>query len=162
LANQWANDPYRRLRTLATTPTLVYYYSHDLDFFSLLLQAIGGGLASAAFSQNTDPRPGTCTMVAGIIWQLASTCVFATLMEIVIFRAAREICVNGPLVVLCSVTMLSDNLHGNPGRVSERRTTPGLAGISVYYRAVYYRSRWRDDAYCVGRLQCLECGILAS
>ncbi|PKX97538.1 putative RTA1 domain protein [Aspergillus novofumigatus IBT 16806] len=62
-------------------PNLYLIIFMTVDFFSLLLQAVGGGIAGAAFSQNTSPWPGTYTMVAGIIWQLVSTCVFATLLE---------------------------------------------------------------------------------
>ncbi|KAH2567324.1 hypothetical protein KXV70_005297 [Aspergillus fumigatus] len=51
-------------------PNLYLIIFMMVDFFSLLLQAVGGGLAGAAFSQNSSPWPGTYTMVAGIIWQL--------------------------------------------------------------------------------------------
>ncbi|PWY95893.1 hypothetical protein BO94DRAFT_530633 [Aspergillus sclerotioniger CBS 115572] len=68
-----------------------------VDFFSLLLQVIGGGVAGAAFSTNTSYWPGTYIMVAGIIWQLVSTCVFTTLLEYVIYRAMRQIIGNPPL-----------------------------------------------------------------
>ncbi|GAQ09508.1 sphingoid long-chain base transporter RSB1 [Aspergillus lentulus] len=83
-----------------------------VDFLSLLLQAVGGGLAGAAFSQNTSPWPGTYTMVAGILWQLLSTCVFATLLEYVIYRglgpisrspALRRIALGLMVAVTCMV-----------------------------------------------------------
>lgn len=48
-----------------------------VDFFSGSLQGIGGG---------TDTKPGTYTKVAGVIWQLLSTCVFAVLCQWVILR----------------------------------------------------------------------------
>lgn len=78
-----------------------------VDFFSLLLQAIGGGMAVAAFTRNTDTRPSTYIMVSGILFQLVSTCVFATLFEIPFFRASTTIRMNKHLLVICSATMLS-------------------------------------------------------
>jgi hypothetical protein len=78
-------------------PKLYLIIFMTVDFFSLLLQAVGGGLAGAAFSQNTSPWPGTYTMVAGIIWQLVSTCVFATLLEYVIYRGLGPIARNQAL-----------------------------------------------------------------
>ncbi|CAG8156763.1 unnamed protein product [Penicillium olsonii] len=47
------------------------------DIISLVVQAVGGGLASSAFAReggNTDP--GSNTMVGGVIFQLASITVF--------------------------------------------------------------------------------------
>lgn len=47
------------------------------DVLSLIIQAIGGGLASVASGEvNGDTKPGTDTMVAGIVFQLASITVF--------------------------------------------------------------------------------------
>ncbi|PYH89866.1 RTA1 domain protein [Aspergillus ellipticus CBS 707.79] len=68
-----------------------------VDFFSLLLQAVGGGVAGAAFSEHISYWPGTYTMLAGIIWQLASTCVFTTLLEYVIYRGMHRILRNPAL-----------------------------------------------------------------
>ncbi|GIJ85948.1 hypothetical protein Asppvi_004819 [Aspergillus pseudoviridinutans] len=78
-----------------------------VDFFSLLLQAVGGGLAGAAFSQNTSPWPGTNTMVAGILWQLLSTCVFATLLEYVIYRGLGPISRNPALRQIALALMVA-------------------------------------------------------
>ncbi|RHZ57057.1 hypothetical protein CDV55_103341 [Aspergillus turcosus] len=94
-------------------PNLYLVIFMTVDFFSLLLQAVGGGLAGAAFSKNTSPWPGTYIMVAGIIWQLVSTCVFATLLEYVIYRglgpiarnlALRRITLSLMIAVTCMVT----------------------------------------------------------
>jgi hypothetical protein len=78
-----------------------------VDFFSGTLQAVGGGIAGAAFNQNTDVWPGTCTMAAGIVWQFVSTCVFATLLELVISRAANDILRNRPLRCVSVATTLA-------------------------------------------------------
>lgn len=78
-----------------------------VDFFSLLLQAVGGGLAGAAFSRNTSPWPGTYTMVSGTIWQLVSACVFATLLEYAIFRGRNCILQNLALRLTSISTMIA-------------------------------------------------------
>lgn len=58
-----------------------------IDFFSLLLQAIGGGMASAAGSEpNGNVKPGTDTMIAGIVFQLVSNFVFACLFASVLAK----------------------------------------------------------------------------
>ncbi|KAL5358773.1 hypothetical protein BJX96DRAFT_173753 [Aspergillus floccosus] len=43
-------------------PNLYLIIFIAVDFFSLLLQAVGGGLVGAASGQNTSPWPGTYTM----------------------------------------------------------------------------------------------------
>ncbi|KAL8703896.1 MAG: hypothetical protein Q9201_002947 [Fulgogasparrea decipioides] len=58
-----------------------------IDFLSLLLQAIGGGMASAAGSEpDGNLAPGTNTMIAGIVWQLVSNVVFAGLFARVLYK----------------------------------------------------------------------------
>ncbi len=64
-----------------------------------MIQAVGGGSASAAFNKEPpgNPKPGTDTMVAGIAFQLFATLVFALFFARVIWsarvqlRAGREI-----------------------------------------------------------------------
>ncbi|CAI7583654.1 unnamed protein product [Penicillium bialowiezense] len=47
------------------------------DIVSLVVQALGGGLASAAFAkEGGDTTPGSNTMVGGVLFQLASITVF--------------------------------------------------------------------------------------
>ncbi|PYI11105.1 putative RTA1 domain protein [Aspergillus sclerotiicarbonarius CBS 121057] len=89
------------------TPKQYLVIFMTVDFFSLLLQAIGGGVAGAAFSANISYWPGTYTMVAGIIWQLVSTCAFTTLLEYVIYRAMRQIIRNPPLRKITSALMIA-------------------------------------------------------
>ncbi|KAL8738233.1 MAG: hypothetical protein Q9181_000959 [Wetmoreana brouardii] len=58
-----------------------------IDFLSLLLQAVGGGMASAAGSEpDGNLAPGTNTMIAGIVWQLVSNLVFAGLFTSVLYK----------------------------------------------------------------------------
>ena len=50
------------------------------DFVSLVVQAVGGGLASdAAGTPNGDTKPGTDVMVAGILFQMVSIAAFTVL-----------------------------------------------------------------------------------
>ena len=89
------------------SPRLYLIIFMIVDFFSGALQAIGGGLTGAAFGQGSDVRPGTYTMVAGVVWQLVSTCVFATLFELVILRARHIIWGNPYLLRAFAATMLA-------------------------------------------------------
>ncbi|KAI4244912.1 MAG: hypothetical protein L6R40_002818 [Gallowayella cf. fulva] len=62
-----------------------------IDFFSLLLQAVGGGMASAASDKvGGDVRPGTNTMIVGIIFQLAANVVFAGLFASVVAKTYKK------------------------------------------------------------------------
>lgn len=78
-----------------------------VDFFSGSLQGIGGGMTAAAFGGGTDIKPGTYTMVAGVIWQLVSTRVFAVLCQLVILRARHVIWNNPYLIRLFTATLLA-------------------------------------------------------
>ncbi|BCS04534.1 RTA1 domain-containing protein [Aspergillus luchuensis] len=89
------------------TPKQYLVIFMTVDFWSLLLQAVGGGIAGAAFGAHTSYWPGTYTMVAGIIWQLVSTCVFTTLLEYVIYRAIYQIARNSSLRKITSSLMIA-------------------------------------------------------
>lgn len=113
-------------------PNLYLIIFMMVDFFSLLLQAVGGGLAGAAFSQNSSPWPGTYTMVAGIIWQLVSTCVFATLVEYVPWP--RTDCAESSPAADLAVVDDCGYVYGGAGRVSEHGVDEWVARVSVYAR----------------------------
>ncbi|TVY84947.1 Uncharacterized protein LSUE1_G002740 [Lachnellula suecica] len=49
------------------------------DVISLVLQAIGGAMASQASGQRKDPTPGTNVMLGGVVFQLISMTLFAGL-----------------------------------------------------------------------------------
>ncbi|TVY88059.1 Sphingoid long-chain base transporter [Lachnellula willkommii] len=78
-----------------------------VDIISLSLQAAGGGLAGKSFHEATDTRPGTYTMVAGILFQLASTISFAILMSIVFVRGFAGIRDSRPLRWLSGAVVLA-------------------------------------------------------
>ncbi|KAL4786159.1 RTA1 like protein-domain-containing protein [Aspergillus varians] len=61
------------------------------DVISLVIQAIGGGMASSeADKEDGDTAPGTHTMVAGIIFQMASITVFVFCAADFIRRTLRR------------------------------------------------------------------------
>ncbi|KAJ8183879.1 hypothetical protein LV157_005827 [Aspergillus fumigatus] len=135
-------------------PNLYLIIFMMVDFFSLLLQAVGGGLAGAAFSQNSSPWPGTYTMVAGIIWQLVSTCVFATLVEYVPWP--RTDCAESSPAADLAVVDDCGYVYGGAGRVSEHGVDQWVARVSVYARGVCNYSRCGIDVHCKFGAVCLE------
>jgi hypothetical protein len=59
------------------------------DVISLVIQAVGGAMASIATSADPpkDTTPGTHIMVAGIVFQMASITVFAVLFVLFVVRS---------------------------------------------------------------------------
>ncbi|EAW21484.1 RTA1 domain-containing protein [Aspergillus fischeri NRRL 181] len=72
------------------SPNLYLWIFVTCDVISLVVQAIGGGMASAATNDvNGDTAPGTHIMVAGIVFQMASITVFVVLAADFVRRALR-------------------------------------------------------------------------
>lgn len=95
-------------RHTSPLPPKVYIITFLIvDVVCLSLQAIGGGLAGAAFSKKTSTKPGTDTMVVGIVAQLVSTCVFAILLNYAFIKGSRQIRANRNLLILSGATLLS-------------------------------------------------------
>jgi len=59
------------------------------DFLSLLIQAAGGGIASAASNQNKSAKPGTNIIVTGIMVQLVSMTIFSVCFFVFLFRSRK-------------------------------------------------------------------------
>lgn len=57
------------------------------DFISLLIQAAGGGMASAASNQNKSAKPGTNVIVTGIVFQLVSMTIFSACFAVFLWRS---------------------------------------------------------------------------
>jgi hypothetical protein len=73
------------------SPSLYLWIFVTCDVISLVVQAIGGGMASAATNDpNGDTAPGTHIMVAGIVFQMASITVFVVLAADFVRRAVRR------------------------------------------------------------------------
>uniref|UniRef100_A0A060TAK6 Sphingoid long-chain base transporter RSB1 n=1 Tax=Blastobotrys adeninivorans TaxID=409370 RepID=A0A060TAK6_BLAAD len=56
------------------------------DLISIVLQAIGGGMAAVAAQNGTDASSGTHIMLAGIVFQVASMLTFMILFALFLFR----------------------------------------------------------------------------
>ncbi|KAK5070980.1 hypothetical protein LTR64_003955 [Lithohypha guttulata] len=61
------------------------------DLFSLVLQAIGGGMAATADDDDARRDAGTYIMLAGICWQVVTLIVFAAVIGHYIIRRRRAI-----------------------------------------------------------------------
>ncbi|KAJ5238453.1 RTA1-domain-containing protein [Penicillium chermesinum] len=89
------------------SPKLYLWIFCTCDVISLVIQAAGGGLASA----ETDSTPGTHTMVAGIVFQLASLTAFVLCAVDFLRRATRlgllKLMARGPLAMLLGAMVLS-------------------------------------------------------
>ncbi|KAH0381029.1 RTA1-domain-containing protein, partial [Aureobasidium melanogenum] len=96
-------------------PKLYLLVIFGVDCVCLSLQAIGGGLAGAAFDQGTSTSTGTTIMVIGIIAQLVSGMVFAGFLYIVFPRGAPQIKASRPFLLACTAIVISTtmmNLRG--------------------------------------------------
>jgi len=96
-------------------PKLYLFVIFGVDCVCLSLQAIGGGLAGAAFDQGTSTAPGTTIMVVGIIAQLVSGMIFAGFLCIIFPRGASQIKANRSLLLACTAIVISTtmmNLRG--------------------------------------------------
>ncbi|KAL6716607.1 hypothetical protein ACLMJK_006174 [Lecanora helva] len=66
--------------TSPISPKMYLYIFCTADVISLVVQAVGGGIASNASSEvNGNTKPGTDIMVAGILFQMASIIIFCVL-----------------------------------------------------------------------------------
>ncbi|KAL1302764.1 hypothetical protein AAFC00_003111 [Neodothiora populina] len=76
-------------KTSPISPAMYLWIFCTIDVMSLVIQAVGGGLAAVAFNSTpqTNTKPGTDTMVAGIDFQLASVIIFTAFFAYVIYRA---------------------------------------------------------------------------
>ena len=75
------------------SPRLYLYIFCGCDIVSLVVQAVGGSSAAAAFNSLPpgNTKPGTNIMVGGIIFQLVSISIFLVFFCLVLFRARREL-----------------------------------------------------------------------
>ncbi|KAI4175860.1 MAG: hypothetical protein LQ343_001474 [Gyalolechia ehrenbergii] len=129
-----------------------------IDFFSLLVQAVGGGMASAAGSEpDGNVKPGTDTMIAGIVFQLAANLVFASLFASVIAKTYQK----GKGIL--NVDHLSISQRERPATTTKRlRTLAGATTISTLaliargvYRSIELIQGWRGylittESYFIG------------
>ncbi|KAI4187883.1 MAG: hypothetical protein L6R41_002503 [Letrouitia leprolyta] len=129
-----------------------------IDSISLLLQAVGGGMASAAGSEpDGDVKPGTNTMIAGIVFQLVANVVFASFFASVIAKTYQK----GKGIL--SVDNLSFSHKERPLTTTKRlRILAGATTISTLaliargvYRSIELIQGWRGylittESYFIG------------
>ncbi|KAJ5163607.1 uncharacterized protein N7500_005437 [Penicillium coprophilum] len=93
------------------TPKLYLWIFCTCDVISLVVQAIGGGMASQQADKiDGDTAPGTHIMVAGIVFQLFSITIFVFCAADFIRRVMRKRLlktVNGPVIPLFAAMILS-------------------------------------------------------
>jgi len=133
-------------------PPKVYLWTFlAIDVTCLVLQAVGGGLASSAFGRDADPKVGTNIMVGGIIAQLVFTILFGFVLFIVLWRGRAQIKPSKPLTALSAAT-----------------STAVLCMIARgVYRAIELAQGWRGELitnevyFCVldGALMLIAVGI---
>ncbi|KAL8804716.1 MAG: hypothetical protein Q9182_002408 [Xanthomendoza sp. 2 TL-2023] len=121
-----------------------------VDFCSLVVQAAGGGIASAAGDElNADLQRGTNTMIAGIIFQLAANLVFTALAASVVAKTHRT--GKGLLNVDDRAVSRSDATKTGPATTTRKlRVLVGATGISILalvvrgiYRSIELLQGWR-------------------
>ena len=90
ILGQLISEYGRHYSFIGPTTYLSIFVSFDL--LSIIIQAVGGGLASSAGGKDPpgNTKPGTHTMLAGIIIQLVSMSCFSLLWIIFLWRAQRE------------------------------------------------------------------------
>lgn len=69
------------------SPRLYMFIFVGFDLVSIIIQGVGGGMASSAGINGRDTAPGTNIMIAGIVIQLVSMCSFVGLWIITLWRA---------------------------------------------------------------------------
>lgn len=72
-------------------PNTYLYVFFSIDTVSLIIQAVGGGIAASGLDKpGSDTTNGTNAMIAGIVFQLASVLVFSALMAWVIYQTNKK------------------------------------------------------------------------
>ncbi|KAJ5551043.1 hypothetical protein N7461_005741 [Penicillium sp. DV-2018c] len=89
-------------------PTLYLWIFCTCDIISLVVQAIGGGMASGeADKPNGNTAPGTHIMVAGIVFQLFSITIFVACAVDFVRRTMRRRLLAGSTIPLFGAMILS-------------------------------------------------------
>ncbi|MCJ1485032.1 hypothetical protein MMC06_005205 [Schaereria dolodes] len=92
--------------TSPLSPKLYLWIFCTCDLISIVIQAIGGGLASSA-SNSVPPantHPGTATMVGGIVFQMFSIAIFTALFALVLFNARHNVISHNIKLVVAATT----------------------------------------------------------
>ena len=103
------------------------------DFFSLVLQATGGGMASAATHANRNPTAGNNIMIAGLAFQVATLFVFIVLSADFALRTFKR------TRALGSAEALDQKHHAlrNSTKFKGFLVALGFATLCIFTRSVY-------------------------
>ncbi|KAI9691012.1 MAG: hypothetical protein M1822_008632 [Bathelium mastoideum] len=143
LIEHWRQQGHTRYSPIG--PKLYLYIFISFDLLSIIIQGVGGGMASAASSNNKNTAPGTHLMMAGIIIQLVSMCIFCLLWIWTVFRARSHFRPNSPLTYNGTTSPVSS------GKLSGTRLILLVAATSFsafcivvrnFYRAVELSQGW--------------------
>jgi len=103
------------------SPKLYLWIFCVCDVASLVVQAIGGGMASQASNNNENTKPGTDIMVAGILFQTGSITIF----------------------VLCAIDFLRRVVRANMLHTMRGTMVPLLWAMVFSILCIYVRSIYR-------------------
>ena len=158
LIEHWRQRGYNNYSPIGPKAYLYTFISFDL--LSIIIQGIGGGMASSASTNNKDTAPGTHTMIAGIIIQLVSMSVFCCLWLWTIFRARVQLRSNGNASAVGAAG--SDDLTGTRLKVLILATCFSAACIVIrnFYRAVELAQGWEGYLITHEIYFCLLDGML--
>lgn len=101
------------------------------DFVALVIQALGGAVASTAASKNTDPRPGSNLMLAGIVFQLVAITVYMLLAAEFILRSVYD------------RPIKAGDSNGRRNADMDRKMKAMLAALAISSVCIYIRSYYR-------------------
>ncbi|KAF2239605.1 RTA1-domain-containing protein [Viridothelium virens] len=151
LLQHWRQQGYTHYSPIGPRLYLIIFISFDL--LSIIIQGVGGGLASSANSDNKSTAPGTHIMIAGIIIQLVSMSVFCFLWLWTVFRARAH---------LRTPSMSGDKLDGARLRLLVAVTCFSATCIVVrnFYRAVELGQGWKGYLITHEIYFCLLDGML--
>ncbi|KAI9696902.1 MAG: hypothetical protein M1820_007977 [Bogoriella megaspora] len=148
LIEHWRNQGHTHYSPIG--PKLYLYTFIGFDLLSIIIQGVGGGLASSAGEEEEDTSTGTHIMLAGIIIQLVSMSVFCALFVWTIFRARAHFS-SGSRVVYDNTTgaTTNDNLSGSRLTLFIGVTTLSTVCIVVrnIYRCIELAQGW--DGYLI-------------
>ncbi|KAF4453689.1 hypothetical protein F53441_3698 [Fusarium austroafricanum] len=130
-------------------PVLYPWVFVGTDFFSIVIQAAGGGISSAATDGDNNNQDlldvGSGLLVAGVVFQMANMIFCGGLMMIYVWRRHKAI-KNGAAVRAGDETAESESSSGrNPKviRASDQKTKMFVFALAVAYVAIIIRCIYR-------------------
>jgi len=111
-------------------PKWYTYIFVGCDFFSLVLQGAGGGIASTAASANESPQPGTNVMLAGLGFQVFTLIIFIILCAEYAWRVMQRVRSGGQLDPVHAKLRQSKRFRGFLGALA-------LSTVCILIRSIF-------------------------